>query len=99
VEVWTGDERLVAHASEEVLLSAAPSTRRSCCSCRASARRCCSSTALTLCDLPGVGANLQDHLQIRAVYKVQGAHAQHHGQLPGGQGQDRAGIRSSAAAR
>jgi choline dehydrogenase len=24
-------------------------------------------------DLPGVGANLQDHLQIRAVYKVQGA--------------------------
>ena len=25
-------------------------------------------------DLPGVGANLQDHLQIRAVYQVQGAH-------------------------
>ena len=24
-------------------------------------------------DLPGVGANLQDHLQIRAVYKVEGA--------------------------
>ncbi|MFT7722692.1 MAG: GMC family oxidoreductase N-terminal domain-containing protein [Roseateles sp.] len=24
-------------------------------------------------DLPGVGANLQDHLQIRAVYRVQGA--------------------------
>ncbi|KQW46429.1 MULTISPECIES: GMC family oxidoreductase [unclassified Roseateles] len=24
-------------------------------------------------DLPGVGANLQDHLQVRAVYKVQGA--------------------------
>jgi len=24
-------------------------------------------------DMPGVGANLQDHLQIRAVYKVQGA--------------------------
>lgn len=24
-------------------------------------------------DLPGVGANLQDHLQLRAVYKVQGA--------------------------
>ena len=24
-------------------------------------------------DLPGVGANLQDHLQIRSVYKVQGA--------------------------
>ncbi|MFT3779082.1 MAG: GMC family oxidoreductase N-terminal domain-containing protein [Ottowia sp.] len=26
-----------------------------------------------LADLPGVGANLQDHLQIRSVYKVQGA--------------------------
>jgi choline dehydrogenase len=26
-----------------------------------------------LLDLPGVGANLQDHLQIRAVFKVQGA--------------------------
>jgi choline dehydrogenase len=25
-------------------------------------------------DSPGVGANLQDHLQIRAVYKVEGAH-------------------------
>jgi choline dehydrogenase len=24
-----------------------------------------------VCDLPGVGANLQDHLQIRAVFKVQ----------------------------
>ncbi|WP_204272000.1 GMC family oxidoreductase N-terminal domain-containing protein, partial [Escherichia coli] len=24
-------------------------------------------------DLPGVGANLQDHLQIRAIYQVQGA--------------------------
>jgi choline dehydrogenase len=23
-------------------------------------------------ELPGVGANLQDHLQIRAVFKVQG---------------------------
>ena len=26
-----------------------------------------------LADVPGVGANLQDHLQIRSVYKVQGA--------------------------
>jgi choline dehydrogenase len=26
-----------------------------------------------MADLPGVGANLQDHLQIRSVYKVQGA--------------------------
>jgi choline dehydrogenase len=27
----------------------------------------------TVADLPGVGANLQDHLQIRAVYKIEGA--------------------------
>ncbi|MBB5215868.1 GMC family oxidoreductase [Parapusillimonas granuli] len=27
-----------------------------------------------LADKPGVGANLQDHLQIRSVYKVQGVH-------------------------
>ena len=35
--------------------------------------RCCSSTASRpVHELPGVGANLQDHLQIRAVFKVQG---------------------------
>jgi choline dehydrogenase len=28
--------------------------------------------APVVCELPGVGANLQDHLQIRAVFKVQG---------------------------
>jgi choline dehydrogenase len=27
-----------------------------------------------LADMPGIGANLQDHLQIRSVYKVSGAH-------------------------
>ncbi len=41
---------------------------------RASARPpCCASTASPVVhDLPGVGANLQDHLQIRAVFKVRG---------------------------
>jgi choline dehydrogenase len=59
-----------------------------------------SSTALNPCiDLPGVGANLQDHLQIRSVFKVQGRQdAQHAGQQLVGQGQDRAGICCSSAA-
>ena len=75
VEVWTGEERQVAHASEEVILSAGA----------VNSPQLLQLSGLgpggllqqhgipTLCDLPGVGANLQDHLQIRAVYKVQGA--------------------------
>ncbi len=72
VRVWTGDEMVTAHASEEVILSAGAVN---------------SPQLLQLSgigpadllrrhgidmqvDLPGVGANLQDHLQIRAVYKV-----------------------------
>src|SRR5574343_327413 len=75
VEVWTGKERVTAHAKHEVVLSAGAVN---------------SPQLLQLSgigpgdllqqhgiavqhDLPGVGANLQDHLQIRAVYKVQGA--------------------------
>ena len=53
-----------------------PSARRSSCSSRASARRdaaAASTASRWWHDLPGVGANLQDHLQIRAVYKVSGA--------------------------
>ncbi len=52
----------------------APSRRRSCCNCRASAPRiCCANMASrVLHELPGVGANLQDHLQIRPVFKVRG---------------------------
>jgi choline dehydrogenase len=74
VEVWTGTEQVTAHATREVILCAGsigspqilqlsglgPATllRQHGIDVRA--------------DLPGVGANLQDHLQIRAVYKVQG---------------------------
>ena len=44
-------------------------------------------------ELPGVGENLQDHLQIRAVYKVQNAkHPQRAGQQPDRQGGDGSGI-------
>ena len=49
--------------------------------------------------LPGVGANLQDHLQIRAVFKVEGAPTLN--TLAAsllGQGEDRPGIRCSSAA-
>ena len=54
-------------------------------------------------DLPGVGANLQDHLQIRSVYKIAqapgqqalGPVAQHHGRFALGQGAHRAGIRAA----
>ena len=52
----------------------APSARRSCCSCPASARAtCCSGSGIPVRhELPGVGGNLQDHLQLRLVFKVQG---------------------------
>ena len=49
----------------------ARSSRRSCCSSRASARaRCSSSCGIPVVhELPGVGENLQDHLQIRLSYE------------------------------
>ena len=75
VQVWTGSEMVMAHATREVIVSAGAIN---------------SPQLLQLSgigpgallqahgipvahELPGVGANLQDHLQIRAVYKVQGA--------------------------
>jgi choline dehydrogenase len=74
-EVWTGRERVTVRATREVVLSAgaigspqilqlsgvgpAPLLQRLGLS--------------VVADLPGVGANLQDHLQIRAVFKVRGA--------------------------
>ncbi|GAA4425031.1 GMC family oxidoreductase [Acidovorax lacteus] len=73
VEVWTGTEMVTVQASREVVLSAgavnspqilqlsgigpAPLLQRH--------------GIAVVHELPGVGANLQDHLQIRAVYKVQ----------------------------
>ncbi len=74
-DVWTGRERVTVRATREVVLSAgaigspqilqlsgvgpAPLLQRLGLS--------------VVADLPGVGANLQDHLQIRAVFKVRGA--------------------------
>ena len=73
-EVWTGDEMVTVQAEREVLLCAGAVNSPQILQLSGigpgallqhhgiEVRR----------DLPGVGANLQDHLQIRSVYKVQG---------------------------
>ena len=75
------------------------STRRSCCSSRGSGRRRCwrgtGSRWSPTCRRSG--GNLQDHLQIRSVYKVTGA--RHAERARGGlarQGADRARVRAPA---
>jgi choline dehydrogenase len=75
VQVWTGGEMVTARARREVILSAGSINspqllQLSGIGPGALLQR--HGIAVTH-DLPGVGANLQDHLQIRAVYKVQGA--------------------------
>ena len=73
VEVWTGEEMVTVYAEREVLLCAGAVNSPHLLQLSGigpghllqrhgiDVRR----------DLPGVGANLQDHLQIRSVYKVQ----------------------------
>jgi len=72
VQVWTGDEMTTAHASEEVILSAGAvnSPQLLQLSGIGPADLLREHGIDVVADLPGVGANLQDHLQIRAVYKV-----------------------------
>ena len=74
VEVWTGHELVTVKAAGEVILSAG-----SIGSPQILQLSGIGPGALlqqlgipVVQDLPGVGANLQDHLQIRSVYKVQG---------------------------
>ena len=74
VQVWTGDELVTADAAQEVILSAgsigSPQILQlSGIGPPAMLQR---HGIPMLMDLPGVGANLQDHLQIRAVFKVSG---------------------------
>jgi choline dehydrogenase len=84
VEVWAGDERVTARATRdsghmgEVILCAGSigSPQILQLSGIGPAALLQQHGIPVLQDLPGVGANLQDHLQIRSVYKVQG--------LPGG---------------
>jgi len=72
VRVWTGEEMVTAHATEEVILSAGAvnSPQLLQLSGIGPADLLRRHGIDVQVDLPGVGANLQDHLQIRAVYKV-----------------------------
>jgi choline dehydrogenase len=75
VQVWDGREMLTARASREVILCAGSIGSPQILQLSGIGpadllRRHGIEVAV---DAPGVGANLQDHLQIRAVYKVAGA--------------------------
>lgn len=74
VQVWTGDEMVTATAAAEVLLSAGSigSPQLLQLSGIGPAALLREHGIEVVHELPGVGENLQDHLQIRAVYKVQG---------------------------
>ena len=73
-QVWTGDELTTVTAEREVVLSAGSigSPQILQLSGIGPAALLRAHGIQVLDDLPGVGANLQDHLQIRAVYKVDG---------------------------
>ncbi|MDM0015735.1 GMC family oxidoreductase N-terminal domain-containing protein [Variovorax sp. J22P168] len=75
VQVWDGHEMVTAHATREVLLCAGSigSPQMLQLSGIGPAELLRSHGIDVVADLPGVGANLQDHLQIRAVYKINGA--------------------------
>ena len=74
VEVWTGQEMLTVHARQEVVLSAGAvgSPQILQLSGIGPAAVLQAQGIGVKVDLPGVGANLQDHLQIRSVFKVKG---------------------------
>jgi choline dehydrogenase len=75
VQVWDGHEMVVADATREVLLCAGsigtPQILQL--SGIGPAELLRRHGIDVVLDAPGVGANLQDHLQIRAVYKIQNA--------------------------
>ena len=73
VEVWNGKEMVTANATREVVLSAGAvnSPQLLQLSGIGPAQLLRQHGIDVVHDLPGVGANLQDHLQIRSVYKVQ----------------------------
>ncbi len=74
-EVWNGSEMSTAHAEREVILSAGAigSPQILQLSGVGPAELLRQHGIDVVLDAPGVGANLQDHLQIRAVYKIDGA--------------------------
>lgn len=75
VQVWDGNEMVIAHATREVIL----------CAGSIGSPQILQLSGVgpvdllrqhgidVMLDAPGVGANLQDHLQIRAVYKIKNA--------------------------
>ena len=75
VQVWTGNKMLTVTAHAEVLLCAGAvgSPQILQLSGIGDAGLLKAKGVEPLVDLPGVGANLSDHLQIRSVYKVTGA--------------------------
>ncbi|MET3374420.1 choline dehydrogenase [Variovorax boronicumulans] len=74
-QVWDGSEMTTAHAECEVILSAGAigSPQILQLSGVGPAELLRQHGIDVALDAPGVGANLQDHLQIRAVYKIEGA--------------------------
>jgi choline dehydrogenase len=74
VQVWDGHEMVTARATHEVILSAGAvnSPQLLQLSGIGPAALLRQHGIDVVHDLPGVGANLQDHLQIRTVFKVQG---------------------------
>ncbi len=72
VQVWNGKEMVTAHATREVVLCAGAinSPQLLQLSGIGPAQLLRQHGIDVVHDLPGVGANLQDHLQIRSVYKV-----------------------------
>ncbi|MBC7700535.1 GMC family oxidoreductase N-terminal domain-containing protein [Aquabacterium sp.] len=75
VQVWNGHEMVTAAASREVILSAGSIGSPQILQLSGiGPGECLRQHGLpVLHELPGVGANLQDHLQIRSVFKVTGA--------------------------
>ncbi len=74
VRVWDGQQEVLVHAEREVSLCAGSigSPQILELSGVGQAQRLQALGIAPVLDLPGVGENLQDHLQIRAVYQVQG---------------------------
>jgi choline dehydrogenase len=74
VEVWNGHEMVTAHATQSVVLTAGAigSPQLLQLSGIGPGALLQQHGITPKVDLPGVGANLQDHLQIRAVFKVKG---------------------------
>ncbi len=74
VEVWNGQDMVTAQASQSVVLTAGAigSPQLLQLSGIGPAALLQQHGIRSLVDLPGVGENLQDHLQIRAVFKVKG---------------------------